>query len=79
MNDQVAKQVRVIKLRLESGMGVRIPVSRRVMPWVIRHVGRLLARFAARQAGLWQDGLPRQSVVWARVPALRRQRPSGAW
>ncbi|CAK0849510.1 unnamed protein product, partial [Prorocentrum cordatum] len=36
MNDQVAKQARVIKIQLESGMGVRIPVFHEVMPWAVR-------------------------------------------
>ena len=41
MNDQVAKQVRVIKLQLESGVGVRIPVFHRVIPWLVRHAAML--------------------------------------
>eukprot|EP00959_Pyramimonas_sp_CCMP1952_P376252 7881123-Pyramimonas_sp.AAC.1 len=50
MNDPAATQARVIELQLESGMGARIPVLHRIMPWVSRRAGWPLVRFAAGQA-----------------------------
>eukprot|EP00959_Pyramimonas_sp_CCMP1952_P326761 6840176-Pyramimonas_sp.AAC.1 len=65
----MAKQVRAIKLQLESGRGARIPVFHRVMPWVVRHAGWLLTRFAVRQAA-GKTGL---------ITSIEASRSAGRW
>ena len=91
MNDQGSKQIRVIKLQLEWGVGVRIPVFHRIMAWLVRHAGWLLARFAVRQGTgktAYQVIRGKQyygeiatlgEVVWARVPGDRTRKAEAQW
>ena len=91
MNDQAAKQIRVLKLQPEASLGVRVPAFHRIMSWLVRHAGWLLTRFAVRQstgktAFHLLRGKPYRGelatlgeVVWAREPGDRTQKAEAQW
>ena len=49
-NEEAAKEIRALKLGLEARVQERLPADHHIMPWLGRHAGWLLTRFAVHQS-----------------------------